>query len=342
MPRQRTTLCALIFVSLILSACTRDVVVQPTVAPTATPIAATATTAPVSPASPTAAPSATAMPTPTSVPTPTPLATPTATPATPTRAAVRPSPTPGTPVLERPRPPVYPTYPRNPGQPVAQTAHYQFFDPEGAHAATIALLAAEAEEIYAYLVARTGLEAEAIIPVVVQTQADSECAARGVAYREGRRISLFARPTTPPAQLLLILAHESAHILHMPRTNADLDVNLVEGFAHWASLRYWSDWSGATSFDDPVRGYLAEGRFLALDNPPADCTIAGRDIIYNERASFVGYLIDRYGLDAFLLASGTSVPLRRPTLAYIADYEAVYGKSLTTLLDEWVIALTSR
>jgi hypothetical protein len=266
-------------------------------------------------------------------------ATPRATPATPTHAASRPSPGAGTPSPDRPRPPVFPTQPRNPGQPAAQTEHYQFFDPEGAHAATVALLASEAETIYTYLVERTGLQASAPIPVVVQTQAASECAARGIAYRDGRRISLFATPDTPPARLRLILAHESAHILHMPYTGADIDVNLVEGFAHWASLRYWSDWQGLASFDDAVRAYLADGRFLPLDNPPAGCTIEGRDVIYNERASFVGYLIGRSGLDSLLAATGTAVPLRRATLPYIADYEAIYGKSLAMLLDDWVASL---
>ena len=113
-------------------------------------------------------------------------------------------------------PPVFPTQPRNLDQPVAQTAHFRFYDPEGAHAATIALLAAEAEEIYAYLVGRTGLQLAEPLPVVIQTQSASACAARGIAYQNGPRIGLFVGPTTPLPQLRMVLAHETAHALHMP------------------------------------------------------------------------------------------------------------------------------
>src|SRR5215204_2228445 len=206
MPRQRTLVFTLALIALFLSGCTRGATVQSTAMATVAPSTVTMTTAPS--------------------PTVIPRATPSATPATPTRLSSRPSPGAGTPSPDRSRPPVFPTQPPNPGQPVAQTTHYQFFDPEGAHAATIALLAAEAEAIYTYLVDRTGLQASAPIPVVVQTQAQSECAARGIAYRDGRRISLFAGPNASPAQLRLILAHESAHILHMPHYGVDIDVTL--------------------------------------------------------------------------------------------------------------------
>ena len=118
-------------------------------------------------------------------------------------------------------------------------------------------------------------------------------------------------------------------------------MNLIEGFANWASLRYWSAWQGYASFDDVVRGYLADGRFVPLDNPPADCTIVARDVVYNERASFVGYLIGTYGLDRFLEVSGQVVAFRRPTLYFIADYEGVYGKSFATLLAEWTASVAN-
>jgi len=239
----------------------------------------------------------------------------------------------------RPGPPVYPTQPRGLGQPAAQTAHYQFYDPEGTHAAVIALYAAEAEEIYAYVTDRTGLQAPGALTIVLQTQAASDCAARGITYTDGLRIGIFVSPTTPPGQLRMVLAHETTHALHLPYTAFNLDITLVEGFANWASLRYWSAWQGLASFDDAVRTYLADGRFVSVDDPPADCTIAGRDVIYNERASFVGFLIDRYGIERLLAASKTSVQTGRASIPFIADYEQVYGKTLTALIDAWLATL---
>jgi hypothetical protein len=236
-----------------------------------------------------------------------------------------------------PRPAVFPTQPRGLGQPAAQTVHYQFFDPEGTHGASIALYAAEGEEIYAYVAARTGLHVATPIQVVIQTQAASDCAARGITYRDGGRISVFVTPDTSTGQLRMVLAHETTHVLHLPYA-AD-DITLLEGFANWASLRYWSDWQGLSSFDDAVRTYLVEGRYVPVDDPPADCTIAGRDVIYNERASFVGFLIERYGMDQFLAVSRTTVPTQRANIPYIADYERIYGKSLEALLDEWLAAM---
>jgi hypothetical protein len=325
--------------ALLLIGCTRGATVAPSATATATsaPAPATATVAPTATASPTATATQTATPTAVATATATPSATPRTNSATPTRAASPPVVAGRTPAAASPPPAVFPTQPRALGQPAAQTAHYRFFDPERTHAATIALYAAEGDAIYAYVADRTGLGVDAPIAVVLQTQAASDCAARGITYRDGGRISIFVTPDTSTGQLRMALAHETAHVLHLPYAAAD--ITLLEGFANWASLRYWSDWQGFPSFDDAVRTYLADGRSVPLDDPPADCTIAGRDVIYNERASFVGFLIDRYGMDRFLEASDTAVPTQRANTPFIADYERVYGKPLAVLLDEWLTAL---
>lgn len=304
---------------------------------TATPLPATVTA--IAAPSPTVSPTATTPPTVTPDTVATSRATPSATPGTPLRVATPRASTAGTPAQARPGPAVYPTQPRALGQPAAQTEHYRFYDPEGAHGATIALYLAEAEAIYAYVAGRTGLEASAPIPVVLQTQSPSDCAARGVAYRDGARVGIFVGPATPVEQLRMVLAHETVHILHFPYAAPDLDLTLGEGFANWASLRYWSEWKGVAHFDDEVRAYLVDGRYVPVDNPPADCTIVGRDIIYNERASFVGFLIDRYGMERFLAASDTSVRTARAGLPTVADYDAVYDASLAALIDEWLASL---
>ncbi|MDP9373090.1 MAG: hypothetical protein M3Q65_11700 [Chloroflexota bacterium] len=237
-------------------------------------------------------------------------------------------------------PPAVPTAPPLAEPPAARTAHFRFYDPEGAHGARIATLGAEAEGIYDSVSARTGLTLPEPLPVVVQTPAASSCAARGVANSDDRgvgQIRLFADAGTPREQLLAVFAHEVTHILHFVAVRGGVpDATLAEGFANWAILPYWSAWQGFPSFEDAVRAYLDDGRFVPLDNPPADCTILRRDVIYNERASFVGYLIERYGRERFLEASATGVPAPGSTLRETADYARVYGVPFDQLIDEWL------
>lgn len=233
-------------------------------------------------------------------------------------------------------PPVVPTAPPPAGPPAAETPHYRFYDPEGAHGDRIATLATTAEQIYAAIGARTGLAVTAPIVVTVQTPAASSCAARGVAEGDAGRIGLFADARTPRAQLLAVFAHETVHILHFVAVGDVRDPTLGEGFANWAILPYWSAWQGFPSFEDAVRTYQADGRFVSLDNPPADCTILRRDVIYNQRASFVGYLIATYGLDRLLAASATGLRAPGSSLGVVAEYEAVYGKGFAQLIEDWL------
>jgi hypothetical protein len=171
---------------------------------------------------------------------------------------------------------------------------------------------------------------------VIQSPAADDCAARGIAYSGGERIGIFAVPGTAPAQLRAVLAHETAHILHFAAAGGSVaDPTLAEGFANWAAFPYWSAWQGYTSFEEATRGYLAAGRFVPLDDPPASCTILDRDVIYNERASFVGYLLETYGRDRFLEASATRVRSTSRALEYVADYQGIYGKTFAELAAEW-------
>ena len=74
---------------------------------------------------------------------------------------------------------------------------------------------------------------------------------------------------------------------------------------------------------------------MPLHEPPLSCPIHDRDVIYNERASFVGYLLVTYGRDRFLEASRTRVRSTSRALEYVADYQGVYGKSFAELASEW-------
>lgn len=220
--------------------------------------------------------------------------------------------------------------------PALTTAHYRVYDVEGTHTAQLDLLRGEADRIYATVAARTGLTLATPIVTVIQSPVADACAARGIAYVGNARIGLFLTPETTPAQLRAVLAHETAHLLHFAAVQSGVpDSNLAEGFANWAARPYWSAWQGYASFEDAVRSYFAAGRFVALDVPLTDCTIVQRDTVYNERASFVGYLIMTYGMDRFLAASATRLPAPGSSLL-MADYASIYGKSFTALSAEWL------
>lgn len=301
-------------------------------------------TAPVLPAAPSASASVPRVPSPASTraaSTPRPTG---ALGVTPPPASGSPSATLGTPTPVRPASPatpsavaVLPATPALPATPTLSTAHYRVYDVEGTHATQLDLLRREADRIYATVAARTGLTTTTPIVTVIQSPVADACAARGIAYVGDARIGLFLGAATTPAQVRAVLAHETAHILHFAAVQAGVaDATLAEGFANWAARPYWSAWQGYASFEDAVRAYLADSRFVALDVPLTDCTIVQRDVVYNERASFVGYLIAIYGMDRFLAASATRLPAPGSSSAFSADYTSVYGKSFAALSAEWL------
>ena len=78
-----------------------------------------------------------------------------------------------------------------------------------------------------------------------------------------------------------------------------------------------------------------------------------RDTLYTEYASFVGFLIDTYGLERFEELADTiatvAIAIRpgppTPTPAQASrpstpDYQAVYGRSFEELEQEWLRQLT--
>lgn len=287
---------------------------------------------------------------------PPPTATPTAPPPTVTRPAEI--------VVEDPAkmPEVLPTIPL-PGQKVLETEHFDFYVEDGYRPVDIEQLARTAEDIYAVISADmadamgAAIDAESSNNVILSFQPPEErsCPARGMALsaEPGPRVIIFADEQTKEVQIEGVLAHELVHVVHSTGFDRPLggDRNLTEGLATWFSRDYWTAWHQRGSLQEMVRGYLAAGEYVPLAeadvfrvHPQAqganltDC-LDQRDILYTQWASFVGYLADTDGWEAFvgLLASAASevneegVILPNPT-----DYEGVYGKTLTDLEADWL------
>jgi hypothetical protein len=185
------------------------------------------------------------------------------------------------------------------------------------------------DQALAYVSARFGSNPGQAITAMVKR--DDGCGLRGIAYTDIRQAQVFSCNSLPRARAISILAHEFVHQLAQDRYGAahpGADLILSEGVATWAAGRYWL--SGQPSFRQFVRAQRQQGLDFPLATHYAGLGVAGMNALYYQWASFVEYLIDTYGREAFdtLYVSGAGDPGS-------ADYQRVYGKSLNQLEQEW-------
>ena len=146
------------------------------------------------------------------------------------------------------------------------------------------------------------------------------CPVRGLAFlqpfdlasvtmgREPAPISawIVADEETEAGQVIAVAAHELSHHVGWAKFGHIEDIILVEGLATWLAQDTWLRWHGWDSLDEVVYGFLSAGTYIPFaqrhERPErvsdTDC-LARRDTLYTEYASFVGFLIDRYGMDRF-------------------------------------------
>jgi hypothetical protein len=243
-----------------------------------------------------------------------------------------------------------------PDEKVLETAHFAFYVDDDYRPVDIEDYAETAEVIYAEVSGNLGVESTEGIILSIHPPQDQSCPARGSAFNTelGPRIIIFADAQTEEAQIVGVLAHEVAHVLHLNGFDRPLagDIALTEGLATWITRGYWTAWLGSESLDEMVRGYLADGSYVPLaeadvfsvhplveNQTVADC-LPQRNLLYTQWAAFVGYLVDTYGWETFLDLMASAAPevleegviLPKPT-----DYEGVYGKTLETLEADWLV-----
>jgi hypothetical protein len=211
----------------------------------------------------------------------------------------------------------------------------------------------EAEQVFTYVSARLKSSTEAKIAVTFRRPSTEPCRARGLFVGERPyRIFIFADEQTSRDQLLGVLAHETGHYLHTVGDLPGTTWAFTEGIATWASGEYWNAWQNSPSLDASVQRYRERGQFLPLyenfqrppqPNPQAtpsvndDCLVL-RDTIYTEWASFLDYLIQKYGWEKLpaLFESPDYERRRREIIMKPPDFQAVYGSSLNQLEAAWL------
>lgn len=154
---------------------------------------------------------------------------------------------------------------------------------------------------------------------------------RGLAYTDEQRAELYYRPFEDPTRAATIAAHELGHHLEAQRYGEGdqraADTILHEGLATWIAADRWLPMCGATSWKARARQLRNAGVPLRL----LTAERSGADNAYELWASFVDFVIERYGWERFdaLYRSGRG---RAPGSS---DYQAVLGKPVDRIADEW-------
>jgi hypothetical protein len=154
---------------------------------------------------------------------------------------------------------------------------------------------------------------------------------RGLAYTDVGTSYVYYYGHESSDSAMIITAHEIAHHLEVARYNQEIqnraDTILHEGLATWITGERWYGRYGVSSWREQAQRLNNSGIPLNLLNAER----YGANPAYELWASFCDYLIQQYGWEAFdqIYSSGNG---RRPGTA---SYQAVYGKNLTQLADEW-------
>jgi hypothetical protein len=219
------------------------------------------------------------------------------------------------------------------GTRIAQTARLDVyvglrtFTPE-----EVAALAPRIEEQLRASEARFGTTLEERISLAFyRPSLAPERGTRGIAYTADRRAEVFYRPGESLDSALAVAVHELAHHMQYARYGEDVqrraDIIMLEGQATWITGDVWLARKGARDWRERARQIRNSGVPLRLLLSPR----FGADNRYELWASFVDFLIERYGMETVdaLYRSGTS---REPGSS---DYLGITGNTLDELADAW-------
>ncbi|MGQ9926614.1 MAG: hypothetical protein ACUVS4_07045 [Chloroflexaceae bacterium] len=190
-------------------------------------------------------------------------------------------------------------------------------------------VAGELQRAMDYVVARFGSAPAG--PMEVLIGLEPACGLHGIAYTDIRNVQVFTCAGFPAARAVSVMAHEFVHQLCQDRygeRHVSADLVLSEGVATWGAGAYWL--GDAPTFRAFVRPWFANGEELPLGISYVGRTISDMNKLYYQWASFVEFLIETYGREAFdrLYLTGQNAPGS-------ADYPGVYGKTFEILEAEW-------
>jgi len=163
------------------------------------------------------------------------------------------------------------------------------------------------------------------------------CAIRGLTFSSKREIRLYYGPGTDIDRLQAIVAHELVHQLQRERfgdrVHQAADLVLLEGWATLASDDFARTADGSEPrWQNRLREAVARGDVLPLTTDLGrDCRTTTRNAIYDQWASFVLFLQQRYGDDALDRVYRSA----RGRKAGSAGYQAIYGVPFAELETAW-------
>ncbi len=227
---------------------------------------------------------------------------------------------------------------------VAESQHFVFFIDESNVDLVIQLN--EIEQVYAYVTQRAGSPIRGKVDVTFGQPRVQSCPIRGMAVWPDLRIIVYADEGVAQDCILAIMACEIGHLIQFQNFDGGpTDPILLEGWATWVAGSYWTEWQRMPSFDEGVRSYLRDKRFVSISRSDISTLIykseeclERRDIVYTEYASFLNYLIERYGINALNSLITANIPTSPPSedADFRADYQATYGKTLQELENDWI------
>jgi hypothetical protein len=267
----------------------------------------------------------------------------------------------------RPTQPVdWPSVPDLDGlEPVAETDRFLVYLAQDSPllARTARRWAPQLDAIGTLVQARLGLSDEPErVHVVFAPAYGGSCPARGLATQreigDGSTrlvvpvIEVFVDRATSEDQIRAVIAHEVTHAYTFGPQFVG-DGVLGEGVANWAPGGLVRRWQGVDSWAEETRLRLADGTYVSVADaggltpaPGEDC-LERRDRVYNVRAAFTEWLVNRYGRGVVLAMPHYEVREAQegsgePVLRVLPDYRAATGFSLEELETIWLAELTGR
>jgi len=116
-----------------------------------------------------------------------------------------------------------------------------------------------------------------------------------------------------------IFAHELGHIIYSRLIDSSFysgNMYWAEGFASWAAGKYYLHWQGYQNYDSAIKEIVSLNRFYDIKNiyGELDRPAKQRDVIYVEWASFIDFLIEKYGFEKSITLSSLFAQVGKETL----------------------------
>ena len=161
-----------------------------------------------------------------------------------------------------------------------------------------------------------------------------------------------------------IFAHELGHIIYFKSIDTLFcsgNMYWAEGFASWAAGKYYLQWQGYQNYKSAIKEIVSSNKFHDIKNIYGEPNKPAkqRDVVYIEWASFVDYLIDKYGFEKSITLSSLFAQVGKETLPSNGEpltlsdnddllkainhydeeleqaYRKVYSKSFDELKKQW-------